>query len=760
VRRPLLWTSVAFVAGAAAGVWGLVPLGSALWTAGALLAAGGWAAGRGRAAAVLLLACAAAGAAVGARSAALPGPEELAGRTGEAVEVEGVAVTGGRRFVLDVTRVLQPAGVRGSRVLVRGRTPVAPGDRVRVRGTVRAADGSSSGGPDLVRWLPRHGARALLAAAEVQVLAGEPSRQVAWAASAREALRSVYRRALPAPLDAVLAGVVLGLPVPDARLQEAFRDSGLVHLLVASGAQLSTVAAAAYLALRRLRRPVQAAGALVAVMAFAWVAGWEPSMARAALMAALAVAAGLLRREVDPPTLLAFTAAVLVAVRPRWLADVGFQLSFAATAGLVFLARPLEGAVGGPRPLREGVAAAAACQLFVAPLLVWHFGRVHPWAVVANVLALPASTFLVPVGLVGGLVGLVWLPAGLPLLWAAGAGCAYLVWLADRVSSWPAASVHTAHAGLAAVLLAWCALWVTAGWRGWVRPARSALAVVAALAVAVWLRGLPPPPYAELTFLDVGQGDAVVLRSPHGHRLVVDGGPDAQPLLGFLAGQGGRPDVVVLSHPHADHVTGLVHALRRFGAGLVLDSGYPHPTPAYADFLRTVRERGIPYRLARRGLRLVVGELEVQVLWPPASFWEGPSAVNENSVVVRVRYREVRFLLPGDVEAGAEGALVASGDGLRAEVLKVPHQGSRTSSSEPFLRAVSPKVAVLSVGRANPYGHPHRDVMARYARLGIAVYRTDRDGAVTVRTDGRELWVRTGRERWCCTAWWTVWRTR
>ncbi len=763
VRRPLMWVSVAFLAGAAAGVHGLLPLQAALGVSAALVPVCVWAAGRARSVAAVLLVCAAAaGAAAGARARTPPGPEELAGRAGEAVEVEGLATTAGRRFVLETARVLRPAGVRPSRVQVRGRTPVDAGDLVRVRGRVLPIPAPTNPEqPDPARWLYRQDARAVLVAERVEVLErGRGPAWLRWASSVREALRHVYQGALGRPLGAVLAGVVLGIPVPDRDLQDAFRASGLVHLLVASGAQLSTVAAAAYLALRRFRRPVRAVGALAAVLAFAWVAGWEPSMARAALMAGVVVAAGLLKREVDPNTLLAFAAAALVAVRPLWLLDVGFQLSFAATAGLVLLARPLERAFGtAPQLVREGVAAAVSCQLFVAPLVVWHFGQLQPWAVVANVLAVPASAFVVPAGLVGGLVGLVWLPLALPVLWLAGVACAYLVWLARTVSALPAATAHAPDPTGSALVLAWCALLGVAAWRGRVRPGRAVVAAALAVAVAVWVRALPPPPFAEVVFLDVGQGDAIVIRAPQGHRVVVDGGPEAEPITSFLAKSGGRVDVAVLSHPHADHVAGLAHALRRFGAGAVLDGGYPHPSPAYAGFLETVRDRGIPYHLARRGVRVSLGELDLRVLWPVQTLWEGPSAVNENSVVVLLRYRQVRFLFPGDVEAGAEGALVASGEALQAEVLKIPHQGSRTSSTDPFLRAVSPRVAVLSVGRWNPYGHPHREVLARYGRLGIPVYRTDRDGAVTIRTDGRALWVQTGR-RWCCTAWWTGWRTR
>lgn len=765
MRRPLLWASLSFLAGVATGPYLGLAFPSVSAVSLGLAVVSLWAAGRSRAAAAVLLACVAGvGATAGALSRSPPGPGELAGHVGQRVEVEGLAATEGSRFVLDAARVVFPQGLRGHRVMVRGRTRVAVGDRVRVRGKLAPLpEARNPGEADPARFLYRERVRAVLVADLVVVVeSGRGYPVLRWAAQLRKALQAVYEQVLPPPLNAVLAGVVLGVPVPDRNLQQAFRDSGLVHLLVASGAQLSAVAAAVYVALRRFRRTVRSVAALAAVLAFAVVAGWEPSMARAAVMAAVAVAAGLSRREVDPATLLGLAAAVLAAAHPLLLWDVGFQLSFAATAALLFLSPALQQRLRfGPAWLREGLAAAVSCQVFVFPLLLWHFGHLQPWAVAANVLALPASAFLVPVGLLGGLVGLVWTPLAVPLLRVAQGGCAYLVWVARAVADLPGATVNLPDAKATAVLLG---VWVGAGvaaWRGWVRPSRSVLASVVALAVAVWVRALPPPPYAEVVFLDVGQGDGVVVRGPEGHRVLLDGGPEGEPVTGFLARSGGRVDLALLSHPHADHVTGLTQALRRFGAGLVLEPGYPHPTPSYAEFLRTVRERRIPYRVARRGMRVELGRSAIlEVLWPPDPLWEGPSAVNENSLVVLLRYGDARFLFPGDVEAGAEGSLVASREDLRAHVLKVPHQGSRTSSSEAFLSAVAPRVAVLSVGKANPYGHPHGDVLARYARLGVSLYRTDRDGAVTIRTDGRNLWVKTMKPGWCCTAWWTAWRTR
>ncbi len=763
VRRPLLWCSLAFSAGVAAGVAWVAAVDRAGVVAVSLAGLSAWAARKTQLAGLLLVgAMAMVGLAVGGRAATAPHLALLSQQFGAKGTAEGHAVTEGTRFVLRLGTVNgTPAG--GVRVLVRSRTRVGVGDRVQVTGRLLPLPSPRNPGElDPARFLYRHRVVGVLVADRVRILAPKEAYPLLRAATwIREALSTVYRRTLREPYGAVLAGIVLGLPVPDRDIQDAFRNSGLVHLLVASGAQLTTVATAAYVALRRFRRSFRAIAALGAVLGFALVAGWEPSMARAALMAGLCTLAVVVRREADPPTVLATSGAVLLASNPLLVRDVGFQLSFAATAGLLFLAPGLEQHLQTlPRGVREGLAAAASCQVAVAPLLVWHFGQLQPLAVAANVLVLPAAVVLVPLGLFAGIVGLIWEGAALPALLAAEAGCAYVVAVARGFATLPGATWQIPGGNDVRLMLVAGTVLVLLVASGRMRFGRAAVLAAAAIAGTVWIHALPPPTHAEVVFLDVGQGDGILIRTSQGYRVVVDGGPEAEPLAGALLWAGGRPHVAILSHAHADHVVGLTHALRRYGAGVVFDSGYPHPTPAYAQFLQVVRELQIPYRVARRGMRVELGKAALDVLWPPQEFVEGPSPVNENSVVVSFRFGEVRFLFPGDVEGTAERTLVAWGTDLAAHVLKVPHQGSRTSSSEPFLDAVRPQVAVLSVAVANPYGHPHREVLARYLRRGVVLYRTDWDGAISVRTDGRELWVTTMKRRSCCAGWWTEWRTR
>ncbi|MDR7416880.1 MAG: DNA internalization-related competence protein ComEC/Rec2 [Armatimonadota bacterium] len=761
MRRPLVWVSLAFAVGIGAAFVLGPPLEGVL-VAGLGVALGGIPFFLSRPllrslAVLLLVGCAGAGLALLQR--APPGPWDAASLVGRRVGLVGLVAArpGPGRFVLAVEAAKGHPQVRGGRLLVRARSLPAleVGDRVRVVGEVDSLRGPRNPGePEPEAWAARLRVRARLAADRVEVLRpGAGFRLLRWASLTRTRLREIYRQALPEPYGSVLSSLVLGTEVEDEGLLRAFREAGLSHVLVASGAQLAVVGGVLHFLLRRTPRWFRASAVLAGVLGFALVAGWEPSMARAAGMSAVAVAAQLLRRDPDALTGLGWAVLVLLAANPALILDVGFQLSVAATWGLVILAPPLaQRLIPLPRPLRNLVGATVGAQLAVLPLLLWHFGRIPLLAPVTNLVALPAVGVLVPAGLAAGILGAVWPPMG----WLTAAFMeplvAFVVSVARAASQLPGATIAFPASSGWAVALGLALLIAARAFRTLPRMETVAAGCAVGLAGCMALQAfqdLRPDPRLRVVFLDVGSGDSIVVRDPWGRTLVVDGGPDGRPLVRFLEREGvRRVEVVVLSHPHADHVAGLLPLLENFAVSAVVDAGYPHPAPPYQAFLRAVRKRGISYRRARRGMTVRISEdVVVRVLWPEDRFIGGRSPANENSVVIRLRYGERSVLLPGDVEGNAEAALVRSGEDLRADVLKVPHQGSRTSSTEEFLREVAPRFAVLSVGARNPFGHPHPQVLRRYAGLGVRVYRTDEDGAVTVITDGRRLWVETTRSR-------------
>lgn len=279
------------------------------------------------------------------------------------------------------------------------------------------------------------------------------------------------------------------------------------------------------------------------------------------------------------------------------------------------------------------------------------------------------------------------------------------------------------------------------------RPRSRFWVLLAALAVTVMLiwtevlrmesrRGL-----LWLHVLDVGQGDALFIEAPDGAQTLIDGGPDRSVLarLGEIMPFWDRSiDLVVLTHPHADHLDGLVHVLERYDVGMILESGVGHTIPEYAQWREEVRRRGIQRVLAARGQVMHLGGGATLSVLAPFKSFDGLRVrdIHDAAVVTRLEFASSTALLMADAEVPIERMLIAAGDDLRAGALKVGHHGSKTSTGEPFLRAVSPDVAVIPVGRRNRYGHPHPEVLERLERFGVRVFRTDRDGTVTLVGDG------------------------
>lgn len=253
--------------------------------------------------------------------------------------------------------------------------------------------------------------------------------------------------------------------------------------------------------------------------------------------------------------------------------------------------------------------------------------------------------------------------------------------------------------------------------------------------------------------LDVGQGLSVAAVTDDGHALLYDAGNGATDvqnvILPFLRQHGvQRLDYLVVSHPDQDHVGGIPAVLSAIPIGLFLDPVLPTTNHAYLQALQLVASKQIPAQRARRGQNLTLGQVRVEVLWPrdPLMQQDGAVSDNDNAVVIRLVLGDIAVLLPADIEAPAESALVAAGAGaLRANVLVVPHHGSRTSSTTPFLAAVAPKFAIISAGAHNAYGHPHPEAIARLRAAGATIFRTDQDGTVTVLTDGQSIQVKTER---------------
>lgn len=257
---------------------------------------------------------------------------------------------------------------------------------------------------------------------------------------------------------------------------------------------------------------------------------------------------------------------------------------------------------------------------------------------------------------------------------------------------------------------------------------------------------IPPGEQLKVHVADVGQGDCILIQTPDSRNIVVDAGGEesAEDVVRYLLRNGvSRIDLLVITHPHIDHIGGLPRILERFGVSRVLDAGYPHGSETYMAVLSAIESRRIDYKLAADSPRLEVGkQVSLEILWPPEGYAPvGESGLNNGSIVMRVEYGDVSVLLAGDIQREAEGRLLAARQDLQSTILKVAHHGSEDSTSNEFLQVVRPAYAAISVGADNPYGHPARTTLRRLNAAGARVFRTDEHGTVVFATDGRKVQV-------------------
>jgi len=273
------------------------------------------------------------------------------------------------------------------------------------------------------------------------------------------------------------------------------------------------------------------------------------------------------------------------------------------------------------------------------------------------------------------------------------------------------------------------------------------LGLVALAAYTVWQAVFWAEAHRGRVFIhvfDVGQGDAIFIEAPNGNQVLIDGGPDAS-LLAKLGADlpfwDRSLDLIVLTHPHADHLDGLVEVLTRYEVGLVLESGVSHSIPEYEEWHKLLEAKGVNVVIAKSGQTVGLSQAaSLDVLTPFESFvGKSSKNIHDATVALKLVYASTTALLMGDAERPLERQLIGAGTNLDVDVLKVGHHGSKTSTSEEFLRATTPRLAVISVGRKNRYGHPYQEVLDRLERFGVTVLRTDQDGDITIVSDGRAL---------------------
>ena len=594
-------------------------------------------------------------------------------------------------------------------------------------------------------WLKRRGVHVVLDGGRWRVV-GRRGGILGFGDRLRAHIGETLARGLDGERRAILAGIVLGEDEGlSDELRESFRASGLYHLLAVSGQNIAFIAGGVLLVawLVGASRLLAEVGILAAIAGYVLAVGWQPSVVRAGVAGALASLAWLASRPRDRWYFLLVGAIVLLAWNPYTLLEPGFQLSFAAVAS-IFVAVPLlrRRLDGYPVPaaLADVVAVSTACGLATAPVLLLHFGTVPVFSVLANALAVVVVGPLLGMGLIAAAVAPVAPAAAATTAWLAGWLAAYLAGVARVVGGLPFAEVSTRTVVAVTAAIA-AATWAVKRVSPRARRRAAVFAAAPLLVLVAWRLwpepGLPPPRGLRISFLDVGQGDAVLLQVPQGAVLVDQGPPEAR--VGRLLARLGvrRLTALVQTHPQRDHIGGAADVLRRIPVGVVLDPRLRVGSPDEEAALREARRRRVRVVAARAGQVYRLGKLRLRVLWPDGP---GPPGADPNlyAIVLLASYGAFDALLTADAESPVTLPLRPPA----AELLKVAHHGSADDLLPSLLARVRPRVAVISVGAGNDYGHPAPSTLAALdAARGLDVFRTDVDGTVVVESDGHRLTV-------------------
>ena len=665
------------------------------------------------------------------------------------------------------------------------------GDLLQIRGMLQSPDPpQSEDGFDFAAYLAGQGIYSVVySPGKVELLdSGRKPAPMEWIYDLRRSMSKSLKGALPEPQCSLALAMLLGERgsiSPEVR--EDFSRAGTSHLLAISGVHVSIVAGLALSAgawVCGRKRPTYFLLALAVIWLYVLLSGMRPSAIRAATMGSLWLYADWIGRQRSAFTALAFVAAIMLAFTPRLLGDVGFQLSFAAMAGLVFLTPIFQsrgrkifgGEDGEVSSFVNFVIASFAVTLGAVfatlPLIAYYFGLISLMSLPATFLTLPAVPGIIITSALVGFTG-IFAPAVATVLgWVSWLFVNYVLKVVELFAAIPFASVEIEvgasevciyYGGLAAVL------WlprnrnylkgVVPAMRerllaapGTVRsiPSKWVILPLSIVTILIWTATVTASDSRlHVYVLDIGQGDSILIQKQN-QQILIDGGPGSEEVIDELGSK--MPfwdrtiELLVLTHPDSDHITGLIEVLQRYKVKKILTSGQEHDSALYREWSRLIEEKGIERIVARVGQEVVMSDgISLEVLHPNGTLVEGGTIdLNSNSVVLRLEYDRFSLLLTGDIGIAAEKLLLEQNCGLRSMILKVAHHGSDTSTSPEFLAQVKPMFAVISSGVDNKFGHPKEEVVDRLEEAvgEEGVYVTAEDGTIEFITDGEKLWVR------------------
>jgi competence protein ComEC len=565
-------------------------------------------------------------------------------------------------------------------------------------------------------------------------------------------------------LNGMLVGERSGL---NREVKQEFSDAGLTHIMAVSGMNVAFVIIPFMFIFKRLRFSLRLSNslAILSIMMFVFITGFSASVLRASIMATVILLAQILYREGDVYSSLSFAAIILLVVNPGTLFDIGFQLSFAATLSLVlFYKRINEITVKIPIPklISETIAVTIAAQILVTPLGVLYFNRFSIISVITNLLVVPLCQNITIIGFAMAGLGQFSIQLAGILGMINDFMLSFILLVTKYSSDIPFSAIQLTTPSLVLILIYYVCIAYLGWWcfvKGNMPDNRFVIAVAGAILI-IFLLPIVKPPSMEVVFLDVGEGDSIFVKTVEGKKLLIDGGgfkkstPDAAgsgeiTVIPFLLDYGiDYLDLVISSHPHEDHMQGLVSVSKSLGIGGVIEpEGMPEKD--YKIFNSYLNLHKIPIKECSAGDVIKIdSKTYIEIFYPfKSGQMEGKSIeeistdVNERSLIFKLVYDKVSILFTADMDGKMEKELLDEGFDVESDVIKVAHHGSRSASTTEFLEKVKSKAAIISVGRNN-YGHPSPRTLDRLEASGASIFRTDECGGIILETDGQSIRVK------------------
>jgi len=585
---------------------------------------------------------------------------------------------------------------------------------------------------------------------------------VSFSLSARDKIKEITRQILPSPYNYLLIGMLLGEKgfIPP-NLKEVFAEAGIMHILAVSGLHVGIIAMAliAFLSILRLPQKLKLPLLILILIMYASITGFRPSVLRATIMFILLIGGKLINRNRNLNISLFFAAFLILLSNPLILYDAGFLLSFIVTFFIINLTPILQGLLSKIVIwIRSPLAVSTAAWIGIFPLSAYFFSKISIISIVSNIFIIPLTGIAVILGFITFFIGL----TGISLAGIV-ANINYLVLnlitlIAKSFSSLPFAFIYVAQPSIMVIILYYLMVFfiIEIFYKKTLSPKikkKATLIVLSVTLLIIIVQVFYPADNLKVNFINVGEGDCILIEAPNKINILIDGGGTPQSdfdvgskiVIPYLRRKGiNEIDLLILTHPHLDHLEGLLPVLKEFKVDMVLDSGLLCDSSEYKEFISLIQKKGIPYHKAKAGDNFIFSNnLEIFLLNPLYdSYFYDESDFNNASIVVKLFYKNADFLFTGDIEEATEKKLLVWQNILQSDILKVGHHGSATSTNLEFLDKVDPSIAVITVGK-NHFEHPSQKIIERLEDKNIQIYRTDEDGTIIIRTNGQEYWIRT-----------------